>query len=426
MFSAAPARASESLFPTNPEVLEFRSMGKAQVLVVEDEGVVALSLEKKLTDLGYGVPAVAASGEEAVRQALETKPDIILMDIRLKGKTDGVAAARRIRSDLDVPIVYLSAYSDEKTLKRAKATQPYGYLIKPFEERELYATIEMALHKHGLEKELQRHHDHLQELVDERTQELMHAKDLAEVANRVKSEFLSNVSHEFKTPLNHIIGFTELVLGKHLGELNEFQQEYLNDVLSSGKHLLSLINDLILLLKLEAGKIRLEVKPFNLRYLLDELELPFSTQAARKGLHLQVAVDSAVPAVVLGDPDGLSRILTNLVGNAIKFTEKGEVSIGVGYSDPGRHGDILRFDVIDTGVGICDDAQARIFQSFEQSDSSVTKRYAGMGLGLALCRKLATILGGEISMESTPGKGSRFSFTVCLPPAGPSERAVRR
>lgn len=390
-------------------------MGKAQVMVVEDEGVVALSLEKKLIELGYDVPAVVASGEEAIRQALASKPDIILMDIMLKGATDGIAAASRIRDDLDVPVVYLTAYSDSKTIERAKATQPYSYLIKPFNERELFATIEMALYKQGVEKELKRLRDHLQELVDEKTKELKHAVERAEGANRAKSQFLANISHEFRTPLNHIIGFTELVVGKHCGDLNELQEEYLKDVLSSGEHLLSMVNDLILLSKMEAGEFNLEAAPFNLREVLDELELHFSSRANQKGLHLHFVVESRMPAVMLGDHIRLRQILTSLIGNAIKFTEKGEVSIKVGYTDPHGHGDLVRFEVIDTGVGVSEEAQARIFECFEQSDGSATKQYGGAGLGLAICRKLAALMGGSIRLESSPGKGSRFSFTVCLP-----------
>jgi signal transduction histidine kinase len=394
-------------------------MGKAQVMVVEDEGVVALLLEKKLIELGYDVPAVVASGEEAIRQALASRPDIILMDIMLKGTTDGIAAVSRIRDDLDVPVVYLTAYSDSKTIERAKATRPFSYLIKPFEERELFATIEMAIYKHGVEKELKRHRDHLQELVDEKTKELKHAVERAEGASRAKSQFLANMSHEFRTPLNHIIGFTELVVDKHCGDLNELQEENLKNVLSSGKHLLSMVNDLILLSKMEAGEFNLEAAPFNLREFLDELELLFSLRANQKGLRLHFAVESRMPAVVLGDRIRLMQILTSLIGNSIKFTEKGEVSIKVGYADSNGHGDLVRFEVIDTGVGISEEAQARIFESFEQSEGSATKRYDGAGLGLAICRKLAALMDGSIRLESTPGKGSRFSFTVCLPPAAP-------
>lgn len=129
-------------------------MESAQVMLVEDESLVALSLEKKLIGLGYVVPAVASSGEEAIQKAMECRPDIILMDIRLKGEMDGVTAARQIREELDLPIVYLTAYSDSTTIERAKATEPFGYLIKPFDERELFTTVEMALYKHAVEKRL--------------------------------------------------------------------------------------------------------------------------------------------------------------------------------------------------------------------------------------------------------------------------------
>jgi signal transduction histidine kinase len=320
---------------------------------------------------------------------------------------------------LDVPIVYLTAYSDQKTIERAKASRPYGFLVKPVEERELFATIEMAVYTHGMQKKLKRHRDQLQEVVDQKTQELKRAKELAEGSHRAKSEFLANISHEFRTPLNHIIGFTELLVGKQVGELNDIQEDYLKDILSSGRRLLSLVNGLILLSNVEAGKISLEVSPFHLRELLHELESLFSMQAEQKGLRLHFTVEGGVHDAVRGDHVRLRQVLTNLIDNAIRFTEKGAVTIAVGHPNPQTHGDLVRFEVCDTGAGVSKEARARIFQPFEQSDNSATRRHGGLGLGLAICRGLVSLMGGDIGLESTSEKGSRFWFSVSLPPAVP-------
>lgn len=257
------------------------------------------------------------------------------------------------------------------------------------------------------EEELRNAHSELEKRVEKRTRQLAIAKDDAERANRSKSTFLANISHEIRTPLTAIIGFSESLLDKSQSKKERTQS--INTIIENGKHLLKIINDILDLSKIEADKLEvehLEISPYSI---LSDIESIVSLQARNKGLYFNIEYNFPMPEKITSDPVRIKQILLNLCGNAIKFTSSGGVTLKINFD---HHSQLMVFKVIDTGIGLTDSQKEKIFNAFEQADSTTTRQYGGTGLGLNLSKLLAEMLGGTITVSSTPEVGSCFTLTI--------------
>jgi len=321
--------------------------------------------------------------------------------------------ASRLQNMITQPIVSLA-----ETMQKISTMNDYSLRVVNENSDETGQLIdgfnEMLDQIEARDTELERQRDTLESTVDVRTEELRQivadlemARDAAEAASRSKSEFLANMSHEIRTPMNGVLGMTELLMGTALGEK---QRKFAQTIHQSGTSLLGIINDILDFSKIEAGKIELEAISFDLHEIVNGVMELFTTSAGLKGVGLHLSFDEAVPQVVSGDPLRVRQVLLNLVSNAVKFTDQGEVVVTVSVRERTHNDLVLCFSVRDSGVGINPELMAKIFEGFTQADGSMTRKYGGTGLGLTIAKQLAEMMGGDITVESTPGVGSCFCF----------------
>ena len=395
-------------------------MNTIKILVVEDEVIVAQDIAGRLKKMGYQVTATVASGEEAIEKASENKPDLVLMDIVLKGDMDGVTAAGKIQTKINVPTVFLTAYADETTLERAKITNPFGYIVKPFQQKELQVVIEIALLRHEIETKMQqalKASEAAREAVEEKAQR--------------QNQYISMAAHELRNPLSAILIFAELLKLDPTYTEDKPQVKKLQCLHSATQKMNKLIDDMLFMGRAESGEFKCNAFPINLvefcQDLLSRLQL------GNEEKHQIILVPPKITSAIL-DQQLLNEIISNLIVNAIKYSPRGgKVSLELDFFQESE-GDkvsvlnVLRetlftnghltnveyswitFRVRDEGIGIPETELGKIFEMFYRCNN--TGKIKGNGLGLTIVKKAVELQGGAIACESKVGIGTTFTFAL--------------
>lgn len=391
-------------------------------LIVDDDAVTRLLARAALEGIGWSVEE-AENGLDAVAAVGRLHPHIVLLDVMMP-EMNGYAACTAIRKlpgGEHVPVLIMTGLDDYHSITQAYDAGATDFITKPLNGLLLAHRARYIVRSSRV----------LQELRASQAS-LALARDAALEGTRLKSEFLATVSHEIRTPMNGVLGMTDWLLDT---QLTPEQRDCAGTIRTSGESLLLLIDDLLDFSKLDSGKLQLEEIDFDMSHLLEDVVGLFRKRAACNGVKLACLIQAQIPTGLRGDSGRLRQVLRNLLDNAVKFTKRGEITVRVDVDEqpdgqvpidatrPSASGQIIgksshivriRFSVVDTGIGITPEAWTSIFEPFTQADGSTTKKYGGAGLGLAICQQLVVLMGGAISMDSEPGRGSTFQFTVPL------------
>jgi signal transduction histidine kinase/HPt (histidine-containing phosphotransfer) domain-containing protein len=408
---------------------------QVNILIAEDSPTQSQLLKHTLERQGYRVTA-ACNGREALEMARVQKPTLIVSDV-LMPELDGYGLCEKIKADPDlhdVPVILLTTLADPRDVIRGLECRADNFIIKPYEERNLLARVEFMLINREIREvnqpaigvevffNGQKHFitaDRLNilnlllttyETAIQRNQELARARDDLHAANRAKSDFLANMSHEIRTPMTAILGYADMLLDPEASATDRVEQ--VRVIRHHAQHLLTILNDILDFSKIEAGKLSVESIDVDPRQIVGDVLSLMRVRAMEKNLKLYVTYATPIPRTIQSDPTRLRQILINLVGNAIKFTQTGTVQMMLAMAKDAADQPRLEISVVDTGIGMTAEQIKGIFTPFQQADTSTTRRFGGTGLGLTICKRLAAMLGGDITVQSNAGSGSCFAVTI--------------
>ena len=410
-------------------------MTRHRLLAIDDNPANLATLARALSD--EFALQLAASGEEGLRLAAAAPPDLILLDVMMP-VIDGFETCRRLKADpalAQVPVVFVTAVVDMSAEIEGLRLGAADYLHKPINIGIARQRIRNLLERETLRRELEQHRRDLERTIEERTADLQSARLQAEAASRAKSAFLANMSHEIRSPLNAIVGLAALGLGTP--GLMPPLADSLQRIHRSSRALLATVDDVLDFSRLEAHRLDLDTVDFELEAVAERVLDLFMPSAQARGIELLLDIDPAAPRRLLGDPARLGQVLDNLVGNAVKFTPAGHVVLSitcetppasdtpVGDAGPAsdeepRPTERLRFAVRDTGTGLTEAERGLLFEPFARAEDPGARHEGGSGLGLAISQRLVERMGGRLSVDSTPGEGSTFAFTITLPVTAPA------
>lgn len=396
----------------------------SRIMIIDDLKENLGLLDKTLSKQGYDI-RVFNNPVIALKAIANSRPDLILLDINMP-QMNGFDVCIEIKKDnkaKTIPIIFLTAQDDKESKIKAFNYGGVDYITKPFIMEELCARVETHLKISSLQRELQEMNEILEEKVKLRTEELENelqirretekklqiAKEEAENANRSKTMFLANVSHELRTPLNGIVGITEIMKSSNI---SEELKEFLEYQTEAEETMIKLVEDLLNIEKIETDKVELELSKMNLKESIKREILRVESRAEKKEIAVYENIEEDIPEILIGDEEKVCEVVSQLLNNALKFTENGSIRIEVKKRAENKNSITIEFSIQDTGIGIGEDEKIRLFQIFSQGDGGYTKNYQGMGLGLMISRKIVEAMGGELDYSSEKGKGSRFYFIL--------------